>query len=55
MASHSVDLEPPSCVAMSFDKAIFLWRIENVNIAHNQPPLDVPRATSMLLIMCNAS
>ncbi len=33
----------------------FMWRFENVNIAHNNPPLDVPRATAMLLIMCNAS
>ncbi len=28
----------------------FFWRIANVNLAHNHPPLDVPRATSMLLI-----
>ncbi len=33
----------------------FLWRMENVNLAHNHPPLHVPRATSMLLILCNAS
>ncbi len=44
-----------SCVVMSFDKANVLMGIENVNLAHNHPPLDVPSATSMLLLMCNAS